>query len=159
MKLSVAMCTYNGAEFIRQQLDSILKQSVSVDEIIICDDFSTDSTIEIINEYIEKFPLIIYLHKNEICLRSVKNFEKAINLCTGDIIFLSDQDDVWAKNKVKVYIQYFNDNLNINVIGSNGFCIDENSNEIDKYSLWDIPNFLKEQNIPFDYFKIIKYIF
>ncbi|MCA6423079.1 MAG: glycosyltransferase family 2 protein [Flavobacterium sp.] len=157
MKLSVAMCTYNGAEFIRQQLDSILKQSVCVDEIIICDDGSTDSTIEIINEYIEKFPLIIYLHKNEICLRSVKNFEKAINLCTGDIIFLSDQDDVWAKNKVKDYIQYFNDNLNINVIGSNGFCIDENSNEIDKYSLWDIPNFLKEQNIPFDYFKMITY--
>ncbi|MFN7676782.1 glycosyltransferase family 2 protein [Flavobacterium sp.] len=155
MKLSVAMCTYNGDEFIKQQLDSILKQSVNVDEIIICDDGSSDSTIEIINDYIEKFPLMIYLHKNEICLKSVKNFEKAINLCTGDIIFLSDQDDIWVENKVKDYLQYFNDNQNINVIGSNGYCIDENSNVIDKYSLWDIPNFLNEQNITYDYFKMI----
>lgn len=157
MKLSVAMCTYNGGRFLNEQIDSILHQTLKVDEIIVCDDISTDDTLTILEEYSNKNPNLFKIYKNEINLKSVKNFEKAINLCSGEIIFLADQDDVWANNKVKDYIKHFNHNLNINAIGSNGFCIDENSNVIDKYSLWDIPNFLKEQNIPYDYFRMITF--
>ncbi len=157
MKLSVALCTYNGEKFLREQLDSILNQTLKIDEIVICDDKSTDTTIEIINEYVEKFSSIFQIYINEITLKSVKNFEKALNLCTGEIVFLSDQDDVWKTNKVEEYVAYFNRNKTIKAIASNGYCIDENSKVIEKYSLWDIPFFLKEHNTNIDYFKTITY--
>lgn len=155
--ISVALCTYNGEKFIEEQLDSILNQTVKVDEIVICDDNSTDKTIEIIKQYIIKFPAIIQLYRNEINLRSVKNFEKAISICSGTIIFLSDQDDVWSIHKVNAYVNYFNQNPNIKVIASNGNYIDEQSKIHEKYSLWDLPEFLKEQNTVIDYFKTITY--
>lgn len=157
MKLSVALCTYNGEQFISEQLDSIINQTLPIDEIVICDDKSTDKTIEIITNYIQKHPTKIQLHRNETTLRSVKNFEKAISLCTGDIVFLSDQDDVWSNTKVANYVTYFEQHPNIQVIASNGFCIDEQSKVHEKYSLWDIPQFLKEQNTTIDYFKTISF--
>lgn len=156
-KISVALCTYNGEKFIKEQLDSILNQTLKVDEIIICDDKSTDKTIEIIKQYIKKFPEIIKLYQNETTLKSTKNFEKAISICSGSILFLSDQDDVWLDTKVEAYVNYFNQNTNIKVIASNGFCIDEQSKINEKYSLWDLPEFLKEQNTIIDYFKTITF--
>ena len=98
MKLSVAVCTFNGEKYISEQLNSIINQTLAVNEIIICDDQSSDSTIEIINSFIEKYPTLIKLYQNKINLNVNKNFEKAITLSTGDYIFLSDQDDVWEKN-------------------------------------------------------------
>ena len=65
-KISVAICTYNGELFLKEQLDSILNQSLKVDEIVVCDDKSSDSTIEIIEQYITDFPNIIKLNRNEI---------------------------------------------------------------------------------------------
>ena len=152
------MCTYNGEKFINQQLDSILLQSLNVHEIIICDDGSNDKTIEILELYKSKYQAIIKIHLNDVNLRSVKNFEKAISLCTGDYIFLSDQDDIWSDNKVEDYIKYFDQNPKIQCVASNGYCIDENSIVYDKYAVWDAPEFLKEKNIHFNYFQIISYI-
>ena len=116
MKISVALCTYNGEKFINEQLDSILNQSKKIDEIIICDDCSTDNTIGILNKYYEQYPNIFKIYINRVNLKSVKNFEKAILLSSGDFIFLSDQDDIWVHNKVEKYIQYFNENPTIDVI-------------------------------------------
>ena len=65
MTLSVAMCTYNGSKFIQDQLNSIINQSRLIDEIIIYDDCSTDATVAIINEYIEKHPGLIQLFQNK----------------------------------------------------------------------------------------------
>lgn len=155
MKTSVAFCTYNGEKYIKEQLDSIFNQTLPVDEIIICDDRSTDATIAIIQEYQAKFPSVISLFINEVNLRSVKNFEKAISLCTGDIIFLSDQDDCWLPNKVENYIHFFKENPTITTIASNGFCMDDNSNVLDLYTIWDVPGFLKQEQVPFEYFKLI----
>lgn len=155
MKTSVAFCTYNGEKYIREQLDSIFNQTLKVDEIIICDDRSSDNTIAIIQEYQAKYPSIISLFINEVNLRSVKNFEKAISLCTGDIIFLSDQDDSWFPNKVENYIHFFQKNPNINALASNGFCMDDHSKPLDLYTIWDVPGFLKEEKIACDYFKLI----
>lgn len=108
MKLSVAMCTYNGAEYIRDQLDSILSQTVPVNEIVICDDNSKDNTVEIAEEYKAEFKDIQWtISKNVPGLGVTSNFEKAISLCTGDIIFTADQDDVWYKNKVSLMVQAF----------------------------------------------------
>lgn len=86
-KISVALCTYNGEKFIHQQIDSILNQSLKVDEIVVCDDGSTDETQNILAKYQNKYPSIFKIHINEKNLRSVKNFEKAISLCSGEIIF------------------------------------------------------------------------
>lgn len=153
-KTSVALCTYNGEKFIREQIDSILNQSLKVDEIVVCDDGSTDQTQSILSEYENKFPNIFKIYINEKNLQSVKNFEKAISLCSGEIIFLSDQDDVWEKEKVKVFSDFFESKQNIDVVCSNGFIIDENSSQQNLYTVWDVPNFLSENKKEIDYFKI-----
>ncbi|WP_444626180.1 glycosyltransferase family 2 protein [Flavobacterium columnare] len=155
MKVSVALCTYNGEKFINEQINSILKQSKKVDEIIICDDCSTDQTMSILKEYQLKHPNIFKIFKNETNLRSVKNFEKAIQLCSGDLIFLSDQDDIWSPNKVHDYILFFKNNPEINVIASNGYCIDENSKSHEKYAIWDVPHFLENKGIEFNFHRLI----
>lgn len=155
MRVSVAMCTFNGEKFIEEQLDSILNQTLKVDEIVVCDDGSTDATIEILNKYSKKYSNVFHIHQNKINLRSVKNFEKAISICSGDIIFLSDQDDVWMQNKVENFLIYFKENPTIKAIASNGYCINEKSVKQEKYSVWDAPQFLKEKNIDFNYFSII----
>lgn len=158
MEISVALCTYNGEKFIEEQLNSILEQTLKVNQIIICDDGSTDRTIEILNNYSESYPNLFKIYINKENLRSVKNFEKAISLCKGDIIFLSDQDDIWALDKVKDYINYFNINSKIDVLASNGYCIDKNSKINKKYAIWDIPQFFRDENIQFDYHTIIAYV-
>lgn len=158
MKISVAMCTYNGEQFLKEQLDSIINQTLLVDEIIVCDDCSTDKTLDILDKYDLENPNLFKIHKNEINLRSVKNFEKSVGLCSGDFIFLSDQDDIWVDNKVEKMIEYFNLNPNINVLATNGFCIDDKSIVHEKYAVWDVPEFMRENGIEVNYFKIISYV-
>jgi len=142
MRLSVALCTYNGEKFLKKQLDSILNQSVAVDEIIICDDGSTDATVQIVNDYIALHPNRIQLFINEINLRSNKNFEKAVSLCTGDYIFLSDQDDIWRSDKVAKIVEIFNQNPTAEGVFSNANFMDENDESVlEELSLWSSVNF------------------
>jgi len=110
MILSVAMCTFNGEKYIAEQLESILSQQFPVDEIIICDDGSTDKTVEIIEDFQKSNPFI-KLYRNPENLGVIKNFEKAINLCQDGIVLLCDQDDIWFKNKTKKIKNYFETNL------------------------------------------------
>lgn len=102
VKISVAMCTYNGAEFLQAQLESILAQTRPPDEIVVCDDASTDDTESVLKRFSG-----LVLHSNKQNLGSVKNFEQAIGLCTGDVIALSDQDDVWRQDKLQLIEQAF----------------------------------------------------
>ncbi len=155
MKTSVALCTYNGEKFLPIQLDSILNQTKKIDEIVVCDDGSTDSTMKILENYHDKFPDIFRIYRNKENLRSVKNFEKTISLCTNEIIFLSDQDDVWLPTKVEKYIRFFEENHDISVLCSNGFGIDENGKKLDVITIWDIPKLVKDRDGFFDYFKSI----
>lgn len=157
-KISVALCTYNGEKYIRQQIDSILSQSLKVDEIVVCDDGSIDKTQTILFDYKNKFPEIFNININPQNLHSVKNFEKAISLCKGEIIFLSDQDDVWEENKVKVFYDFFEKKPDINAICSNGFIIDDKGQKLNKLTIWSVPYLLKNKNILFDYFNIIAFI-
>jgi glycosyltransferase involved in cell wall biosynthesis len=101
MKISIAMATYNGEKYLLEQLESFLIQEIKPDELIVCDDGSTDKTLEILNNFAEKAPFDVKIYRNKTNLGYSKNFEKAILLCSGDLIFLSDQDDVWFKNKIK----------------------------------------------------------
>ena len=152
---SVALCSYNGEKYIHQQIDSILSQTHKPSEIVVCDDGSTDRTPEILAEYQKQYPEIFRIHFNEINLRSVKNFEKAISLCSKKIIFLSDQDDIWAENKAEKIVSFLDNHPEIDVVATNGFCIDENGAVHEKYSLWDAPVFLKGKGKSIDYFEII----
>lgn len=101
MKLSVAMCTYNGAAYVREQLASIAAQIRAPDELIVVDDFSNDGTLEITREFAASAPFPVRLYVNERRLGAVKSFERAISLCEGDLIALADQDDVWLPEKLR----------------------------------------------------------
>jgi glycosyltransferase involved in cell wall biosynthesis len=100
MKLSVAMCTYNGASYVEEQLDSFAAQSRLPDELVVCDDRSTDGTPELVEAFAARAPFAVRLHVNPENLGSTRNFGHAIELCRGDIIALSDQDDVWHPEKL-----------------------------------------------------------
>lgn len=158
MKISVALCTYNGEKFLSYQIDSILEQTISIDEIIVCDDGSTDSTIKILNSYKEKYPALFKIHINKKNLRSVKNFEKAISLCENDLIFLSDQDDIWVHNKVELILRVFENDENISVICTNGFGIDEQGKLLDVVCTWDTIEIVRQKDFIFDYYNILNLV-
>lgn len=99
-RLSIAMCTYNGARYLQEQLDSFKSQTRMPDELVVCDDASKDETVEIIEAFASEVSFNVRVFANERNLGSTKNFERAISLCKGDIIFLSDQDDVWLPVKL-----------------------------------------------------------
>lgn len=109
---SIAMCTYNGEAFIKEQLESIIGQTLPPDEIIICDDCSSDKTVEIIEKTLENWNGNWHLVCNTRNLGYKKNFQKAISLCHGDIIYLSDQDDIWQLNKIELMNDVFLKNSN-----------------------------------------------
>lgn len=100
-KISVAMATYNGADYLEEQLISIVNQSIIPDEIIIVDDFSKDSTVEMIDRIREKYSFI-KLYRNEVNLGPIQTFKKAVSLCTNEYVALCDQDDIWEKNKLEL---------------------------------------------------------
>ena len=127
IKISVAMATYNGEKYIYQQLESILNQSMAVDEIIVVDDNSSDKTIEII----EKLNCSrIHIYKNEENLGYIKNFYKAISLTQGKYVFLADQDDIWEKEKVKLTFAELQNSAKNMVICTNFSLIDQNGSPI-----------------------------
>ena len=101
MRISLVLSSYNGSEYIDEQLDSLRLQDRTFDEVLICDDCSTDGTYDIIRSYIDHFKL----EKWSVAVNAVNNgwkvnFHKLIMHATGDLIFLCDQDDVWLPSKV-----------------------------------------------------------
>src|SRR6185503_17525101 len=125
MKISIAMCTYNGAEFLPAQLQSIMEQSRRPDEIVICDDGSTDGTGAFLERFKEESSVPVTLQFNEQNLGSGKNFEQAITLCTGDVIALSDQDDVWRSDKLRLFENVLNTSPSAGLVFSDASIVDE----------------------------------
>lgn len=139
---SVALCTYNGEKFLAEQLESILAQQFPVDEIVVCDDASTDRTAEILHEYQKRFPNIFRVFINEENLGYVLNFEKALSLCSENIVFLCDQDDIWFENKVSEVLHYFSQHPEIGTVAH-----DLNLTDIDEEkTFWQLKNFVKNGN-------------
>lgn len=101
MKVSIAMATYNGARYIGEQIESFISQTHLPDELVITDDGSTDNTLGIVSEFKSKVPFEIRVAKNSNNLGYAGNFNKALSLTSGDLVFLSDQDDVWFSNKIE----------------------------------------------------------
>jgi hypothetical protein len=109
MKISIALATFNGAAFLREQLDSIKKQSLQPDELIISDDSSADDTVAIARRFASEagFNVVIDVHPR--LGNYNENFVRAIGQCTGDVVALCDQDDVWADNKLEAATAEFRD--------------------------------------------------
>ena len=99
--ISICITTFNGAPYIKEQLESIISQLSSNDEIIISDDGSTDHTEEIIRSI--DSPLI-HFYKNRGEHGYTPNFENALKLAKGDYIFIADQDDIWVHDKVQICV-------------------------------------------------------
>lgn len=106
MKISIAMAAYNGAKYIQEQLDSFAAQTQLPDELVVCDDASSDETIAILTRFAQAAPFNVIVVRNEQNLGFAKNFGKALSLCSGDYIFLSDQDDIWFPNKLEVVTKH-----------------------------------------------------
>ena len=119
------MCTYNGAEFLPAQWESILAQSRQPDEIVVCDDGSSDQTRSLLEKFAAETSIPVKLSFNQKNLGSVKNFEQAIRLCTGSIIALSDQDDVWRDDKLQTIETAFNKSPHVGLVFSDAEIVDE----------------------------------
>lgn len=107
--VSVCMAVYNGEEYIRQQIESVLNELRVGDELLICDDFSTDDTVKIIGEF--EADKRVRLIKNSLKLGVVKNFEHALQQAQCEYVFLCDQDDVWLPGKVEVCVNELSEHM------------------------------------------------
>lgn len=141
--VSIAMATYNGGKYLKEQLDSIYNQTYKNIEVIVSDDCSSDKTIDILKEYKYKYGLQYFV--NETNLGFKKNFEKVMSLCSGDFIALADQDDIWIENKIEVLMKEIGKS---SLIHSACSLIDENSNEIS-------PLWIKEDDFRYSFAKFI----
>jgi glycosyltransferase involved in cell wall biosynthesis len=124
-KISVAMCTYNGERFLPAQLASIANQTRLPDELVVCDDRSSDRTIEIVRAFADSTPYPVRIFENERNLGFVANFEQAIALCNGDLIALSDQDDIWYPERLERSEQAFATHPDVGLIFSDADIIDD----------------------------------
>jgi glycosyltransferase involved in cell wall biosynthesis len=124
---SVAMCTYNGARFVGAQLASIAAQTRPPDELVVCDDRSPDETASIVERFASDASFPVRLHINELNLGTTKNFERAISLCTGDLIALCDQDDVWLPSKLARLEAEFARAPHVGLVFSDAEVVDEDA--------------------------------
>ena len=154
---SVALCTYNGSKYIVAQLRSIAEQTIVPDQIIICDDNSSDNTIALVNEFAKSCSISIQVFVNEGNLGVKNNFQKALSLCTNEIIFLSDQDDLWLPQKVETLMKYFKDNPSKNVVFTDGFILNETTKT--NQTIWEGVDFTKRMQSRFENpLALIKYL-
>lgn len=130
MKISVAMAVYNGAEYIEEQIYSITPQLGAFDELIISYDKSTDNTLEILNK-LSKKDNRLKIYPNPYKTGVAKNFQNAIEHCNGDIIFYSDQDDVWMSDKISIVMKEF-DELKVAAVVHDAHLTDDKLNIIKK---------------------------
>jgi len=119
------MTTYNGSRFLRAQLESLRRQVRRPDEVVVCDDGSTDATLSLLQGFASSAPFPVRVLTNERTLGYSKNFEKALSLCTGDLISLCDQDDVWLPEKLERLEKVFAGSPSIGLAFSDSDLIDE----------------------------------
>lgn len=142
--LSVALCTFNGARYLPDQLDSIRRQERPPDELIACDDGSVDGTQQVLQTFAStsRFPVRIF--RNEGTLGSTKNFEKAIGLCRGDVIALSDQDDVWHPGKLRELEAALVSSPPVGAVFSDATVVDDSLRPLG-YTLWTSVGFRRAE--------------
>lgn len=130
MKISVGICTHNGEKFIAEQLESIIGQSVTPDEIILTDDASKDKTVEISRMILENSNIYHQVISYDSHQGILKNFSNCLGMCTGDVIFSCDQDDIWMPNKIEKFISHFEQGCSF--VYSNARVVDINRNILEE---------------------------
>lgn len=136
--ISVVLCTYNGVQYLGEQLDSILSQSLLPNEIVISDDNSTDGTLEFVKEHLEKAiknnsrlsNISLIFISNNPGLGISHNFLGALKQASGDLVALSDQDDVWVHNKLKLMEEIFEANPSLTLLHTDALLVDRNNNDL-----------------------------
>lgn len=148
--ISVAMTTFNGEKYLTEQINSILAQSYSNFELIICDDCSTDRTQSILKEY-EIKDSRVKLHFNKKNLGFKKNFEQTIYLCSGEFIAFADQDDVWTENHLDVLYSRIGTK---DIACSNSFLVDKELNSLgmDMKTICHFTSVPEDKSVLFFYF-------
>lgn len=134
-KISVAMAVYNGERFIGEQLGSLARQQRLPDELVVSDDASTDRTVEIVRDFAARapFPVRLLIHNQNVgCM---KNYERAISECSGDVIFLCDCDDVWYPKKIALTEETLGSHPHAGVAICDADLVDEQSRPI-RQRLW-----------------------
>ena len=134
--ISVALCSFNGSRFIGEQLASIARQTLPAAEIVVCDDGSTDATVAIVEEFARTAPCPVRLEKHASPLGIAANFGRAIELCSGDLIALADQDDVWEPHKLETIAAAFATDERLGMVFSDATTIDSGGDPL-AYRLWD----------------------
>lgn len=135
MKISVAMAYYNGGTYIEEQIESILVQLGTQDELVISIDGTEDGSRESLEKWKKKDQRVHLIEGPKKGV--IKNFENAISHCTGEIIFLSDQDDIWRPRKKEMVLQNF-ENPRIMAVLHNAVIVDENGKELGFPTLFEI---------------------
>lgn len=129
-RISVAIATYNGEKFIEGQLASIFAQTLLPDEVVICDDGSSDSTVEHLNKFQQQYPDQLHIYRNQENVGYTRNFEKVVSQCKGDIIVLSDQDDYWLPHKLERIAIAFQENPHCGLVFSDAEVTDSALNSM-----------------------------
>jgi glycosyltransferase involved in cell wall biosynthesis len=140
MRISVVLCTWNGARHLPAQLESIATQERLPDELVACDDASTDGSPQLLRDLAGRVPFPVRCEANATNLKSTKNFEQAITLCTGDVIALADQDDVWRADKLARLERALLDRPEAGLVFSDALVVDESLRPLG-YTLWQAIEF------------------
>jgi glycosyltransferase involved in cell wall biosynthesis len=134
--ISIAMCTYNGSRFLPEQLNSIASQKRLPEELVVCDDRSTDGTVALVEAFSRRVAFPVRLYVNETNLGSTRNFEMAISRCGQSIVVLADQDDVWYPQKLQRIEQEFQASEACVAVFSDADVIDQES-KLTGARLWE----------------------
>jgi Glycosyl transferase family 2 len=123
--ISIALCTYNGAAYLPQQWQSLLQQDRLPDEVIICDDASTDGTPALLQKLAADAPFRVEVIENPVQLGFNKNFGQALSHCSGDLVFICDQDDFWLPQKLRLMLDFMQNNPDVQVAFNDADVTDE----------------------------------
>jgi glycosyltransferase involved in cell wall biosynthesis len=137
MRISVALSTYNGSRFLRQQLQSLEDQTLRPDELVVRDDASDDETRRILEEFAARASFRVELELGSRRLGSTPSFERVLERCTGDIIALCDQDDVWRSDKLEVIHRTFSERAAVGLVFTNAALIDGAGAPL-RHNVWDV---------------------
>jgi glycosyltransferase involved in cell wall biosynthesis len=134
--ISVALCTYNGTRFLEEQLASLAAQERLPDELVVCDDRSTDNTVDLLESFARTAPFPVRIHVNLENLGSTHNFDRAMRLCAGSLIAFCDQDDIWHPKRLSECARALRDDSRLGLVFSNGELIDDTGARLPG-RLWD----------------------
>jgi glycosyltransferase involved in cell wall biosynthesis len=145
-KISICLATYNGEKYLKEQFDSLVNQTISPYEVILQDDCSTDGTVEIARQYMDKLNLKIYL--NEINLGFTKNFESVLQKATGDLIAPCDQDDIWKSDKLEILLSNLGKN---SLVYSNSLLVNCNGESLGERLSTRLGNVFMDSKSPLNF--------